>query len=154
MRRPSQAPLLLHRPKKVAPEATGAILPQSGKVSAASAADSGNKLTGDRPLRPHGVRPFASPKAMDSDDEIMMEVLQDDEAEATTHLHRWNMGFAFLMQLRQQINDVVPRRGGSLPDKAVNKNRHRDAGAIFFCTLTALQMMQKIHQRNFGGDSG
>jgi hypothetical protein len=40
------------------------------------------------------------------------------------------MGFAFLMQLRQQLNDVVPRRGGSGPGKAVNKNRHRDAGAM------------------------
>jgi hypothetical protein len=37
---------------------------------------------------------------MDSNDELMMEVLQEDEAEAATHLQRWNMGFAFLLQLR------------------------------------------------------
>jgi hypothetical protein len=36
---------------------------------------------------------------MDSDDAIMMEVLQEDEAEAVAHLQRWNMGFAFLLQL-------------------------------------------------------
>jgi hypothetical protein len=38
---------------------------------------------------------------MDSNDELMMEVLQEDEAEATAHLQRWNMGFAFLLQLQQ-----------------------------------------------------
>jgi hypothetical protein len=32
-----------------------------------------------------GVRPFASPAAMDINDEIMMEVLQVDEAEAAAH---------------------------------------------------------------------
>jgi hypothetical protein len=36
---------------------------------------------------------------MDSDDELMMEVIQEDEAEAAAHLHRWNMGFAVLFQL-------------------------------------------------------
>jgi hypothetical protein len=39
---------------------------------------------------------------MDSDDELMMENLQEDEAEAAAHLQRWNMGFAVLLQLRQQ----------------------------------------------------
>jgi hypothetical protein len=51
-----------------------------GKVSSASAADSGGALLGDAPLRLQGVRPFASPAAMDSDNEIMMEVLQEDES--------------------------------------------------------------------------
>jgi hypothetical protein len=37
---------------------------------------------------------------MDSDDELMMEVLQEDKAVAAAHLNRWNMGFAFLMHLR------------------------------------------------------
>jgi hypothetical protein len=49
---------------------------------------------------------------------------------AAAHLQRWNMGFAFLLQLRQQLNDVVPRRGSSRPSKSVNKNRHRDVGAM------------------------
>jgi hypothetical protein len=49
---------------------------------------------------------------MDSDDELMMEVLPEDEAAAAAHLQRWNMGFAFLLQLWQHMNDVVPRRGG------------------------------------------
>jgi hypothetical protein len=40
------------------------------------------------------------------------------------------MRFAFLLQLRQQMDNVVPRRGGSVPGKAPNKNRHRDAGAL------------------------
>jgi hypothetical protein len=39
---------------------------------------------------------------MDSDDKLMMEVMQQDEAEAAAHLHRWNMGFTVLLQLRQQ----------------------------------------------------
>jgi hypothetical protein len=38
---------------------------------------------------------------MDRDDELMMEVMQEDEAEAAAHLQRWNMGFAVLFQLRQ-----------------------------------------------------
>jgi hypothetical protein len=87
---------------------------------------------------------------MDIGDEIMMEVLQEDEAEAVFHLKSWNMGFAFLLQLQQHLNDVVPRRGGSRPSKSANKNRHRDANC---CTPTILQMMQQIHQRNFGGNS-
>jgi hypothetical protein len=37
---------------------------------------------------------------MDSDDELMMEVIQEDEAEAAAHLQRWNMEFAVLLQLR------------------------------------------------------
>jgi hypothetical protein len=37
---------------------------------------------------------------MDRDDELMMEVLQEDEVEAAAHLQHWNMGFAFLLQLR------------------------------------------------------
>jgi hypothetical protein len=40
------------------------------------------------------------------------------------------MGFAFLLQLRQQMDTVVPRRGGSVPRKAPNKNHQRDAGAL------------------------
>jgi hypothetical protein len=50
--------------------------------------------------------------------------------EAAAHLQHWNMGFAFLMQLRQQMNNVVPRRGGLVPGKAPNKNRRRDADAL------------------------
>jgi hypothetical protein len=40
------------------------------------------------------------------------------------------MGFAFLMQLRQQINDVVPHRDSSWPVQSAIKNRHRDIGAM------------------------
>jgi hypothetical protein len=40
------------------------------------------------------------------------------------------MGFAFHMQLRQQINDVIPRQGCSVLGKAPNKNRHRDIGTM------------------------
>jgi hypothetical protein len=68
---------------------------------------------------------------MDSDDELMMEVMQEDEAEAAAHLQRWNMGFAFLLQLRQQqMENAVPRRGSSVPGKASNKDRSRIADAL------------------------
>jgi hypothetical protein len=61
----------------------------------------------------------------------MMEVLQEDEAEAAAHLHRWNMGFAIQLQLRQQqMENAVPRRGGSVRGKAPNKDRSRNAGAL------------------------
>jgi hypothetical protein len=51
------------------------------------------------------------------------------------------MGFAFLLQLRQQMDNIVPRQGGSVPGKAPNKNRQRDVGALLL-TPTILQMMQ------------
>jgi hypothetical protein len=76
---------------------------------------------------------------MGSDDELMMEVMQGDEAEAVAYLRRWNMGFAVLLQLRQQqMENVVPRRGGSVCGKAPNKDRSRNAGALllysdYFC---------------------
>jgi hypothetical protein len=76
---------------------------------------------------------------MGSNDELMMEVLQENEAEATAHLQRWNMGFAFLLRLRQQMNNVIPRWGGSVPGKAPNKN-HLDA--------------LLLHSKNFGGALG
>jgi hypothetical protein len=38
----------------------------------------------------------------------MMEVLQEYEGEGAAHLQRWNMGFAFLLQVWQQLNDAVP----------------------------------------------
>jgi hypothetical protein len=60
---------------------------------------------------------------MDSDDELMMEVMREDEAKAAAHLQRWNMGFVVLLQLRQeQMENVVPRRGGSVRGKAPNKD--------------------------------
>jgi hypothetical protein len=40
------------------------------------------------------------------------------------------MGFAFLQQLRQQMDNAVPRRGGSVPGKAPNRNCQRDIGAL------------------------
>jgi hypothetical protein len=68
---------------------------------------------------------------MDSDDELMMEVMQEDEAEAAAHLQRWNMGFTVLLQLRQQqMENAVPRQGGSVRGKAPNKDRSRNAGAF------------------------
>jgi hypothetical protein len=77
-------------------QVTGAIC----KVSAAFAVESSGALSGDAPLRSQGVRPFAWQAAMDSDKEIMMELLQEDEVEAAAHQQCWNMGFAFLLQVQ------------------------------------------------------
>jgi hypothetical protein len=61
----------------------------------------------------------------------MMEVMQENESEAAAHLQRWNMGFAFLLLLRQQqMENIVPRRGGSVRGKAPNKDRSRNADAL------------------------
>jgi hypothetical protein len=81
---------------------------------------------------------------MDSDDRLMMEVLQEDEAEAATHLQHWSMGFAFLLQLRQWMDNVVPSWGSSVPGKAKaqNKNRSRDDGALLLYSDFFLQAMQ------------
>jgi hypothetical protein len=57
--------------------------------------------------------------------------MQEDEAEAAAHLQRWNMGFAVLLQLRQQeMENAVPRWGGSVRGKAPNKDQSRNAGAL------------------------
>jgi hypothetical protein len=60
----------------------------------------------------------------------MMEVMQEDEAEAAAHLQRSNMGFAFLLQLRQHMENNVPHQGISVPRKAPNKNHSRNVGAL------------------------
>jgi hypothetical protein len=36
----------------------------------------------------------------------------------------------FVLQVLQQLNDIVPCQGGSMPCNAVNKNRYRDADAM------------------------
>jgi hypothetical protein len=56
------------------------------RFSTGSATESGSILTSDAPLRPQGVRLFTKPASMDNDDKVMMEVLQEDEAEAAAHL--------------------------------------------------------------------
>jgi hypothetical protein len=61
--------------KKALYPASASPPPSSGKVSAASTVGTSVPLTGDAPPRSQGVRPFASPAAMDSDDELMMVVL-------------------------------------------------------------------------------
>jgi hypothetical protein len=41
------------------------------------------------------------------------------------------MGFAVLLQLRQQLmENAVPRRGGSVRGKVPNKDRSRNADAL------------------------
>jgi hypothetical protein len=64
----------------------GASSPPSGVVAAADAAGTDSARTCDAPPRPQGVHLFASPAAMDSNDELMMEVMQEDEAEVAAHL--------------------------------------------------------------------
>jgi hypothetical protein len=52
---------------------------------------------------------------------------------SAVHLQQGNMGFTIILQLRQlqqQMNDVVPRWGGSVPGKAPNKNCQRDARTL------------------------
>jgi hypothetical protein len=100
---------------------------------------------------PQGVWPFASPAATDSDDELMMEVLQEDEAEAAAQLQRCNMGFAFLLQLQQHMDNAVPRHGGLVPRKAPNKNRQMDAGALLlysdYFADNAINTPKEFHRR-------
>jgi hypothetical protein len=88
---------------------------------------------------------------MDSDDDLMMEVLQEDEAEAAAQLQRWNMGFVFPLQLWLQIDNIVPCRGGSVPGKAPNKNRQRDAGALLlysdYFADNAINTPKEFHRR-------
>jgi hypothetical protein len=89
---------------------------------------------------------------MDSDDELMMEVMQEDEAEAAAHLQRWNMGFAVLLQLRQQLmENVVPCWSGSVHGKAPNKDRSRNASALLlysdYFADNAIHTPKEFHRR-------
>jgi hypothetical protein len=67
---------------------------------------------------------------MDSDEEIMMELIQQDEAEAAAHMQNCTLGMAMLLQIRQQLAAAEPRRGGSRRGKAANKDRNREVGAL------------------------
>jgi hypothetical protein len=64
-----------------------------------------------------------------SDDEMMMELLTKEEANAAADLEHRLVILAALLWLREQVN-AVPRRGGSRVGKARNKDRHRLAGAM------------------------
>jgi hypothetical protein len=88
---------MLHQPKKSRCAGHRRISIAVCKVFATFAIESGGTLSGDAPLRSQGIRPFAWLAAMDSDKEIMMELLQEDEVEAVAHQQCWNMGFAFLL---------------------------------------------------------
>jgi hypothetical protein len=61
------------------------------------------------------------------------------------------MGFAFLLQLRQQMNNAVLRRGGSVPGKAPNKNHQRDVGVLLlysdYFADDAINTPKEFHQR-------
>jgi hypothetical protein len=61
------------------------------------------------------------------------------------------MGFAFLLQLRQQMNNAVPCRGRSVPAKAPNKNRQRDVGALLlhfdYFADDAINTPKEFHRR-------
>jgi hypothetical protein len=88
---------------------------------------------------------------MDSDDELMMEVMQEDEVEAVAHLQRWNMGFAFLLQLRQWMENTVPRRDGLVRGKVPNKDCSRNVGALLlysdYFTDNAINTPKKFYRR-------
>jgi hypothetical protein len=77
---------------------------------------------------------------MDNNDELMVEVLQEDE-EAAAHLQRWNMGFTFLLQLSQQMDNAVPRQGGSALGRCRTRITARTP-APCCCAPTILQTMQ------------
>jgi hypothetical protein len=59
------------------------------------------------------------------------------------------MGFAFLLQLRQQMNNAVLRQGGSVPGKASNKNHQRDAGVLLlysdYFAVDAINTPKEFH---------
>jgi hypothetical protein len=75
-------------PKEVVVQATGASLPRSAKVSAASAAKSGGALSGDTPLHPARCLAVCLANGYKHDKDIMMELMQEDEAEAAAHQQR------------------------------------------------------------------
>jgi hypothetical protein len=66
---------------------------------------------------------------MDSDDEMVIELLMQDEADAAADQEQRMMVFTALLRYQEQLA-TVPRRGGSTVGKANNENRHRLAGAL------------------------
>jgi hypothetical protein len=68
---------------------------------------------------------------MDINDEIMMELLMQDEADVVVDHEQQMMVLTALLRYREQLL-TVPCRGGSRVGKAKNKNRHRLVGALLF----------------------
>jgi hypothetical protein len=62
---------------------------------------------------------------MDSDEEIMMELIQQDEAEAAAHMQNCTLEMAMLLQIRQQLAAAEPRRRGSRHGKAADEGLTR-----------------------------
>jgi hypothetical protein len=62
------------------------------------------------------------------------------------------MGFAFLLQLRQQqVENVVPHWGGSVHGKAPNKDQSRNVGALLlysdYFADNAVNTPKEFHRR-------
>jgi hypothetical protein len=67
---------------------------------------------------------------MDINDEMMMELLMQDEADTTADHEQQMIVLTALLRYREQLL-TIPRRGGSRVGKVKNKNWHRLAGALF-----------------------
>jgi hypothetical protein len=61
------------------------------------------------------------------------------------------MGFVFLWQFRQQMDNDVPCQGSSVPGKAPNKNQSRDIGALLlysdYFADNAINTPKEFHRR-------
>ena len=71
--------------------------------------------------------------AMDSDDEVMMELVKQHEADAAADRQKQMLMITRVLLRREEIN-AAPCRGGSKKGKAKNKERHREAGAMLLET--------------------
>jgi hypothetical protein len=74
---------------------------------------------------------------MDNDDEMMMELMMQDEADTAVDHQQRMMLLAALLRYREQLL-AEPRLSGSRVGKAKNKNRQRLASALlldsdYFC---------------------
>jgi hypothetical protein len=66
---------------------------------------------------------------MERDDQMMMELLMQDEADAAADQVHEMMVLTTLLRYCEKLN-AVPRRGGLRVGKAKNKNQHRLGGAL------------------------
>jgi hypothetical protein len=85
---------------------------------------------------------------MDNDEEMWMELLMQDKADAATKQEQRMMVLTAMLRYQEKLAPV-PHWGGSRVGKAKNKNQQRLTRALCL-TQIILRMMQQIPLRNYG----
>ena len=88
---------------------------------------------------------------MDSDDELMMMQLDQDDADAEADKEELLLIIGCL--LRRRVRRRLPRRGDSRPGKRANKDRNRLASALMLAPTTSWSILC-MGRKSFDVDLG